>query len=150
MLFRSDKLVILWRRWLTERLLSGYFDNRAYYRLQGHSEIDNPDQRIAQDIASFTQQFLSFLLLFASASFELVAFSGVLWSISKPLVLFLVLYAAFGTMVTTGLFSGKMISLYFDRLRREADLRFGLVRVRENAESIALYQGEKLEQAQVE
>ncbi len=144
-----DKLSIEWRQWLTGKFLGRYFGNRAYYHLQRNPEIDNPDQRIGEDIASFTTQSLNFLLLFASATFEMLAFSKVLWDISRPLVLFLALYAAIGTAVTFGVFSEKMVALYFARLRREADLRFGLVRVRENAESIALYRGEGQELRQV-
>ena len=93
-----DKLAIQWRRGLTDEVMARYFDNHAFYRLLENPEIDNPDQRIAQDIASFTQQSLNFLLLFASAAFELLAFTGVLWSISQLLVLFLALYAAAGTL----------------------------------------------------
>jgi putative ATP-binding cassette transporter len=145
-----DMLAIHWRQWLTDRVLERYFDDRAFYRLLTTPEIDNPDQRTSEDIAYFTQQSLSYLLLFASAVFELVAFTSVLWSISKLLVLFLVFYAAAGTLVTVGVFSGKMITLYFERLRREADFRFGMVRIRENAESIALYRGEQQERAQVQ
>ena len=144
-----DKLSIEWRQWLTGKFLGRYFGNRAYYHLQRNLEIDNPDQRIGEDIASFTTQSLNFLLLFASATFEMVAFSKVLWDISHPLVYFLALYAAIGTAVTWGVFSEKMVALYFTRLRREADLRFGLVRIRENAESIALYRGEGQELHQV-
>lgn len=143
-------LTIHWRRWLTDRMLERYFSGRAFYRLVGTPEIDNPDQRISQDVLDFTQQSLGYLLIFASALFDLVAFSAVLWSISGLLVLFLVGYAAVGTFVTARVFSGKMIGLYFERLRREADFRFGLMRVRENAESIAFYRGEGQERAQVQ
>jgi vitamin B12/bleomycin/antimicrobial peptide transport system ATP-binding/permease protein len=147
--YTRDQLAIHWRRWLTDRVMKHYFDDRAFYRLLTRPEIDNPDQRISEDIAYFTQQSLGYLLLFASAVIELLAFSKVLWSISKPLVLFLALYAVAGTLATIGLFSGRMISLYFERLRREADFRFGMVRIRENAESIALYRGEAQEHAQL-
>ena len=144
-----DRLAIQWRRWLTDRVLTRYFGKRSYYRLVAAPEIDNPDQRVSEDVGSFTQQSLNFLLLFASASFELVAFSGVLWSISRVLVLILVLYAALGTLVTVGVFSGRMIELYFEKLKREANFRFGLIRIRENAESIAFYRGEGQEKAQL-
>jgi putative ATP-binding cassette transporter len=145
-----DKLAIEWRRWLTHRVLTRYFSDHAFYRLLKNPEIDNPDQRIADDIATFTMQSLNVLLLLVSAAFQLLAFSRVLWSISHSLVVFLTLYAAAGTMVTVGIFGRKMVSLYFERLKREADFRFSLVRIRENAESIALYRGENQEQAHVE
>ena len=144
-----DRLAIEWRQWLTGKILGRYFDKRAYYLLLRNPEIDNPDQRIGEDIASFTTQSLNFLLLFASAGFEMVAFSKVLWDISHLLVVFLAFYAMVGTAVTFGVFSKKMVTLYFERFRREADLRFGLVRIRENAESIALYGGEEQELGQV-
>jgi putative ATP-binding cassette transporter len=100
-------------------------------------------------VNSFTQQSLNFLLLFASAAFELVAFSSVLWSISRLLVFILAVYAAVGTFVTVGVFSGRLITLYFEKLKREANFRFGMVRIRENAESIAFYRGEGQEQNQL-
>ena len=76
---------------------------------------------------------------------QLVAFSGVLWSISKTLVLFLIVYATVGTLVASMVFGRKLVALNLFQLRREADFRFSLVRVRENAESIAFYRGEEPE-----
>lgn len=145
-----DKLSLDWRSWLTSRFLSGYFANHAFYHLLARPEIDNPDQRIADDIAGFTTQSVSFLLLLLGGVFQLVAFSSVLWSISSYLVLFLLLYAVVGTLIAFGVFGEKMVQLYFNQRRREADFRFGLVRIRENAEAIALYHGEQKEQAQVQ
>jgi vitamin B12/bleomycin/antimicrobial peptide transport system ATP-binding/permease protein len=145
-----DRLGNNWRRWLTHRLMGRYFQNHAFYQLLKNSDIDNPDQRISEDIASFTQHSLNFLLLFAGAAFQLMAFSRVLWSISHSLVLFLLLYAVAGTFTTFVVFGEKMVSLHFVQRRREADFRFGLVRIRENAESIALYHGEKQEHAQIQ
>ena len=143
--FMRDKLGIHWRRWLTRRMLDRYFNNRAYYELNSESKIDNPDQRIAEDVGSFTQKSLYFLLVVLGSLIQVAAFSGVLWSISKPLVYFLIIYAVVGTLVTSFLFGRVMIGLNFLQLKKEADFRFGLVRVRENAESIALYRGEELE-----
>lgn len=145
-----DKLAIGWRRWLTHQVLTRYFADHAFYKLLKTPEVDNPDQRIAEDISTFTTQSLNILVLFAGAAFQLLAFSRVLWFISRSLVLFLTLYAAAGTLVTFAVFGRKMVSLYFEKLKREADFRFGLVRIRENAESIALYRGERQEQAHVE
>src|SRR6185436_12299209 len=72
-------------------------------------------------------------------------FSGVLWSISKTLVLFLMIYATVGTLITSLVFGRSLVALNLFQLRREADFRFSLVRVRENAESIAFYRGEEPE-----
>jgi len=140
-----DKLGILWRRWLTQRFLGRYFKDRAYYELTSNHSIDNPDQRIAVDIDAFTANSLRFLLEIVSAVLQLIAFSSVLWRISRPLVGVLVVYAIIGTLVTFGVFGRPLVNLNFQQLRREADFRFGLIRVRENAEAIAFYRGEARE-----
>jgi len=144
-----DKLGIFWRRWLTRNFLGNYFSNRAYYELNANTEIDNPDQRIAEDINTFTQKSLYYLLVLIGAVLQLIAFSGVLWSISTELVLFLIIYAIAGTAVTLLVFGKIMIGLNFYQLKREANFRFSLVRIRENAEAIAFYRGEAQESRQV-
>ena len=147
--FVRDKLGIYWRRWLTQHFLGSYFSNRAYYELNASTEIDNPDQRVAEDINTFTQRSLYFLLVLVGAVLDLVAFSGVLWSISTELVGFLVIYAIAGTAVTLRVFGSVLNGLNFYQLKREANFRFSLVRIRENAESIAFYRGEAQESRQV-
>src|SRR5262245_26751784 len=148
--FVRDKLAIYWRKWLTSRFLHRYFMDRSFYELNSNAKIDNPDQRIAEDVNTFTQKSLYFLLIILGSAIQLAAFSGVLWSISKPLVYFLIIYAIVGTLVTALLFGRVLIGLNFLQLKKEADFRFGLVRIRENAESIALYRGEDQELAEVE
>ena len=147
--FVRDKLGILWRRWLTGNFLGGYFAHRAYYELNASTGIDNPDQRIAEDINVFTQRSLYFLLVLIGALLQLIAFSGVLWAISQALVVFLVFYAFAGTAITFLVFGKLLIGLNFYQIRREADFRFSLVRIRENAEAIAFYRGEVRESARV-
>ena len=138
-----------WRRWLTHRFLGRYFSHQKFYELNAHIAIDNPDQRIAEDINTFTQKSLFFGLILMGSLIQLTAFSRVLWSISHELVYFLVLYATLGTLITLWVFGKPLTLLNFRQLRREADLRFSLIRVRENAESIALYRGEEQELQQV-
>jgi putative ATP-binding cassette transporter len=147
--FVRDKLGLYWRRWLTTSFLGSYFDHRAYYELNASTEIDNPDQRIAEDINTFTQKSLYFLLVIVGALLQLIAFCGVLWSISTELVYFLVIYAVAGTTVTVLVFGKVLIGLNFYQLKREANFRFSLVRIRENAEAIAFYRGEAQESWQV-
>jgi putative ATP-binding cassette transporter len=144
-----DRLAVSWRRWLTHHFLGQYFKNRAYYELTFNQSIDNPDQRISVDVNTFTQKSLTFLLEVVGAILTLIAFSGILWAISKTLVIFLGLYAILGTLVTFGVFGKPLIALNFQQLRREADFRFSLIRIRENAEAIAFYQGEADEAAHV-
>ncbi|WP_416667538.1 ABC transporter ATP-binding protein/permease [Egbenema bharatensis] len=148
--YLRDRLSLQWRQWLTHRFVNQYFGDRAYYNLQiSGSDIDNPDQRIAEDVRSFTQESLAFLLVLVESVLSVIAFSSVLWGISKPLVFFLVLYALVGTLVTTVVFGRPLVRLNFEQLKKEANLRFSLVRIRENAESIAFYQGEDRESHQV-
>lgn len=144
-----DLLGLFWRRWLTGRFLDNYFRDRAYYKLTSEGEIDNPDQRISQDVRSFTQESLTFLLVTISSLFQVIGFGGELWTISYPLVIFLLFYAIIGTLITVGVFGKVLVRLNFEQLKREANFRFGLVRIRENAESIAFYQGEDQEEGQV-
>ena len=144
-----DLLGLFWRRWLTGRFLDNYFRDRAYYKLTSEGEIDNPDQRISQDVRSFTQESLTFLLVTISSLFQVIGFGGELWTISYPLVIFLLFYAIIGTLITVGVFGKALVRLNFEQLKREANFRFGLVRIRENAESIAFYQGENQEEGQV-
>jgi vitamin B12/bleomycin/antimicrobial peptide transport system ATP-binding/permease protein len=148
--YLRDRLGLQWRNWLTHHLMDRYFKNRAFYELN-HStaNIDNPDQRIAEDVKSFTQDSLTLLLAVVDSVLAIAAFGGVLWSISKALILFLVLYALVGTLTTVGIFGKRLVQLNFDQLKKEADFRFGLVRVRENAEAIAFYQGEVRESSQL-
>ncbi|HEY8881404.1 MAG TPA: ABC transporter ATP-binding protein/permease [Roseateles sp.] len=138
-----------WRRWLTQRFLDGYLRERRYFHLAA-DEIDNPDQRIAEDVNTFTGRSLHFLLILLGSLMQLVAFSAVLWSLSHTLVGFLVVYALAGTLLSLGLFGRPLIKLNYWQLKREADFRFRLMRVRENAESIAFYGGEDQERHQLQ
>ncbi|MBD1807532.1 ABC transporter ATP-binding protein/permease [Microcoleus sp. FACHB-SPT15] len=148
--YLRDRLSLQWRKWLTHRFVDNYFRDRAYYNLHiSETEIDNPDQRIAEDVRSFTQESLTFLLRLVESVLSTLAFSSVLWGISKPLVFFLVLYALIGTLVTSVIFGKPLVRLNFEQLKKEANLRFSLVRIRENAEAIAFYRGEEQESNQV-
>src|SRR5207249_6332968 len=109
--FVRDRLGNRWRRWLTRKILDRYFNNRAYYELNSDATIDNPDQRIAEDVGTFTQKSLYFLLIILGSAIQVAAYSGVLWSISRPLVVFLMIYAALGRAVTALLFGRPLIGL---------------------------------------
>lgn len=146
--YTQSLLGLRWRDWMTQKFLGQYFHKRAYYEINFKEDIDNPDQRISEDIRSFTDTSLRFLLLILGAVIDVISFTGILWSISRFLALFLVGYALFGTTVVA-LLGRKLITLNFNQLRREADFRYGLVHVRDNAESIAFYQGEAQEVGQL-
>ena len=147
--YMRDAFSNYWRRWLTYRFLDGYLGERKYYEIGARGEIDNPDQRISEDINTFTGRSTHFLLIFLGSLMQLVAFSAVLWSISHALVGILAIYAFLGTFGALYLFGTPLIRMNFWQLRREADFRFDLMRLRENAESIAFYRGESQERAQL-
>ena len=151
-------LMIEWRSWMTERFLTAWMQDRAYYRLQLLDKgTDNPDQRIADDLNIFVDLTLSLTLGLLSAVVTLVSFVAILWSISGALTMFGVtipgymvwvalVYAIVGTLLTH--FIGRpLIRIGFDQQRYEANFRFSLVRLRENTEGVALYRGEAAELA---
>ena len=142
------KLGLLWREWLSKRLLDRYMSDRAYYQLnpndESNAEVDNPDQRISEDARNFTGTSLDFVVGVLEALLTFFSFIIVLWSISKSLTLALIIYAIGGT--TLIIFIGrKLVKLNYQQLKLEADFRYGLVHIRDNAESIAFYKGEAQE-----
>jgi putative ATP-binding cassette transporter len=140
--FCEERLGLLWREWLTRRLIERYLRDETYYWLRDHAELGNPDQRIAEDVRIFTTTTLSLLLILLNATFTILAFSGVMWSISPLLFGAAVAYAALGSGLTI-LFGKPLIWLNYQQSDREADLRAGLVHVRENAESVAVLRRER-------
>jgi len=153
-------LQMRWRIWTTRHFLDRWLGDHVYYRLEvGERRPDNPDQRIADDLRLFTFNTLDLALGILSSAVTLVSFVAILWTISGPLPLgagslsveipgymvwVAIIYAVLGS-VLTHLVGRPLIGLNFQQQRVEADLRFGLVRLRENAEGIALYRGENVE-----
>ena len=139
--FSEERLGLLWRSWLTKRVTARYLDRRNYLRLRESDQIDNPDQRIAEDIRAFTTTTLSFTLIFLNAILAVVSFSGVLWTISPLLFGIAVGYAALGTLLTI-LLGRPLVWLNYAQSGLEADYRATLIHVRENAEWVALVRRE--------
>ena len=142
--YYQSVLTLKWRAWMTEAYVAKYLDRRNFYHIQTGSIIDNPDQRIVDDIANFTTTSLGLGFTILNAGIDLVSFSGILLGIYKPLVGVLFVYSLGGTLISARL-GQPLVGLNFAQEAREADFRYGLVRVRENAESIAFYQGEAAE-----
>ncbi|XP_024378905.1 ABC transporter D family member 2, chloroplastic [Physcomitrium patens] len=142
--YYRDTLALRWRGWMTTRYLDKYFENQTFYKIQSQSIIDNPDQRIVDDLNSFSGSALGFALSLFNAIVNLLSFSGILYGIYAPLFYVLLVYSIGGTALSVAL--GKnLVGLNFMQEKKEADFRYGLVRVRENAESIAFYGGESSE-----
>ena len=135
--FTEERLGLFWREWFTARLAGIYLDDHFYYQLKVSGGLANPDQRIADDVRAFTTTTLSLALVFLNGTLTVIAFSGVLWSISRALFAVAVGYAILGSAAAY-LIGRPLVRLNYDQSDREADFRAELVHVRENAESIAL------------
>jgi ABC-type multidrug transport system fused ATPase/permease subunit len=139
-----DMAALRWRSWMTETVMKEYLSNRAFYTIDQQATLDNPDQRLSADISAFTSESLSFILTVVTSLIDIVSFSAILWSIEPSLFIVLLAYAGTGTLATA--YVGKrFVALMRRQLVREADLRYSLVRLRENAESIAFFNGEDRE-----
>ncbi len=158
--YLNQMLYLRWRRWLTRKHLDAWLDHRAYYQLQLSDATDNPDQRISEDIGQFTAYLMSLSVGLISSVASFASFLTILWNLSGAAAIplgpaaglripgFLVwaalLYAGVGTWVTLRI-GRPLVALNFDRQRCEADFRFSLMRLRENAERVASYGGEQVE-----
>ena len=159
--YLQQMLQIRWRRWLTNRYLGAWLADQAYYRLSlQHDPTDNPDQRISEDLNSFTSYVLNLSLGLLTSIVSLFSFLFILWGLSGParialgswghvfipayLVWAALIYAGLGTWLTMKI-GQPLINLNFAQQRLEADFRFALMRLRENAESVALFHGERAE-----
>jgi len=156
-LYLRQILHIRWRRWLTDRLLRNWLDNQSYYRMQlNQAATDNPDQRIQEDLDRFATITLALSLGLLSSCVTLASFITILWTLSGALTIPLggltitvpgymvfaaLIYAVAGTLITRWI-GYPLIRLNFDQQRFEADFRFSMVRLRENAENVAFYSGE--------
>jgi putative ATP-binding cassette transporter len=139
--FTEERLGLLWRHWLTRQVVGRYLQGATYYRLRERAELANPDQRIADDVRTFTSMTLSLSLILLNTTFTILAFSGVMWSISPLLFGVAVAYAALGSGLTF-VFGRPLLWLNYDQSDREASLRSELVHLRENAESVAFLRRE--------
>ncbi|MGY1991138.1 ABC transporter ATP-binding protein/permease [Mycolicibacterium fortuitum] len=171
-LFMTQRFMLAWRAWLTDRLTGDWLDGRAYYRSRFIDQtIDNPDQRIQSDIDVFTaisgpqpntpHQTSNGTLPFGAISsiVSVISFTSILWNLSGDLSLFGVeipramfwsvfVYVAFATVVAFAL-GRPLIRLSFNNEKFNAAFRYALVRLRDAAESVALYRGERAERSQL-
>ncbi|MFJ4054199.1 MULTISPECIES: ABC transporter ATP-binding protein/permease [unclassified Pseudomonas] len=152
----TEAFSIRWRVWLTERLTNDWLHGDAYYRGQFLAEpVDNPDQRIELDVTAFVTNSVTLALGAVSALVSLVAFTAILWGLSAPLavagveipramVFAVYVYVLIATWIAFRL-GQPLIRLNFLNEKLTANFRYALMRVRENAENIAFYQGAQVE-----
>ncbi|HQS07348.1 MAG TPA: ABC transporter ATP-binding protein/permease [Xanthobacteraceae bacterium] len=160
-IYLKQWLQIRWRRWLTKRYLDHWLADETHYRLRlSGDSADNPDQRIAEDVNMFVSQTIGVGIGLLGTIVSLASFSVILWGLSGSYDLKLfgtsllipgylfwaaLIYAGVGTWLAH-LIGKPLVRLNFDQQRYEADFRVDLVRVRENAEQIALLRGEPAEE----
>lgn len=152
-------LEFAWRQWLTERYLQQWMSHGTYYRIERDVLVDNPDQRIADDLQSLASNTLALSLDFLSNVVTLFTFAVVLWSLAGAIsfaisghdfvipgymVWAAAAYAALGSWVMLKT-NRPLVTINYQQQRAEADFRFGLIRLRENAEQIGFYGGEAAE-----
>ncbi|BBU28544.1 ABC transporter [Burkholderia sp. THE68] len=144
-----------WRQWLTNKFLEQWLGDKAFYRIERDRLADNPDQRISDDLQSFATTTLSLSLDLLSTLVTLVTFITILWTLAGALTITLggtpinipgymvwaaALYAIAGSLIIQKV-GHPLVSINYQQQKVEADFRFGLIRVRENAEQIAFYDG---------
>ena len=148
--------IIHWRLWLNQRMVGDWLGGTAYHRMRFVKDpVDNPDQRIQQDITSYADDSQSLALGAVSSSVSLVSFTIILWSLSGPLTVFglqipraMVFLAFIYVIIATVLafrIGRPLIRLNFLNELLTASYRYNLVRIRDNSENIAFYRGEQVE-----
>ncbi len=146
--FAEERLGLLWRDSLTREMLKRYLTNGAYSRLADSGEVANPDQRIAEDARAFTASTLSFALMAFNSVVTILAFAGVMLSISPLLSVVAILYAALGSWATL-LLGRPLTNLNYDQLDKEASFRAALTQVKEHAQPILLARRENAQSARL-
>lgn len=147
-LYLSTWLNVNWRQWLTDYMVTRYLDKKTYYDIALREDLDNPDQRIQEQIGPFLEQVSAVPQRLLSQTMQLVTGGIIISTISPTMTWFVIGFALFQT-VATFIFYTPLIRLNFDNTVAEADLRYGILHVRENAETIAFYRGEPSEHRQI-
>ena len=154
----AGSLKLRWRNWLVRRYTQDWLSNRAYYRLELDAPSPaNPDQRIVEDLGLFAGHTINLVVGFLDVSVSLIAFTAILWGLSGTVTVAGVsiagymVFAIFGyTFLAswfTHLIGHPLSKLHTANQNLESDFRYGLGRLRENAETIAFYRGEDREAA---
>ncbi|MFP9228215.1 ABC transporter ATP-binding protein/permease [Pectobacterium cacticida] len=149
MYYLSNVLNVRWRSWLTEWLVTRYLHRRTYYNITVHEDLDNPDQRIQGDVDPFVSTMTGIPLQIISQLMGLLTGGIIIASISQTMMWYVIAYAIISTLVTLAMYT-PMIRLNFNSTVAEADLRYGLLHVRDNAETVAFYRGEATEKQQID
>ncbi len=142
--FVRRKIALDWYEWLNSHIFGKYFKNQAYYKINFDSSIDNPDQRLAQEIEPIARTILSFSTTCLEKILEMVVFIVILWQISATIGIIVIVYTIVGNLIA--LYLGQELSqINQEQLEFEANYNYAVTHVRNHAESIAFFQGEAQE-----
>jgi ABC-type uncharacterized transport system fused permease/ATPase subunit len=142
--FIRKKIALSWYKWLNNHILEKYFSNQTYYKINFKSGIENPDQRLAQEIEPITNNALRFSATFLEKTLEMISFIIILWTISQQIAIYLFIYTIVGNFVAVYL-NQELNKINQEQLEFKADFNYCLTHVRNHAESIAFFQGEEQE-----
>jgi putative ATP-binding cassette transporter len=143
-LYGGQFIETYWRRWLSIHLVDRYLRNRTYYDINIDQDIDNPDQRIQEDVEPFCRSISRLPKQLIGASFDIAVQVTILMAIS-PLMFWLTLAFSLSQIVVAILVNRPMVGYQWDVKIAEADFRYGLLHVRDHAETVAFYHGEGAE-----
>lgn len=144
--FVRNRLALSWRKWYTYYIMDRYMANRNYYRVNYDPTIDNPDERIQQDIDGMVSGALSLLLTVLGGIITYFTFVGILKQVDPTGYLAPIAYVWSAAFTVIAVFVGsRLVGLNFDKAKKEGDLRYNLIHVRKNVESIAFYHSEDKE-----
>ncbi len=142
--FVRKQIALDWYQWLNNNILSKYLSSRAYYKINFKSDIENPDQRLSQEIEPIASNALSFSATLLEKVLEMTAFLIIIWSISQQVAVILVTYTVIGNLIAVYL-TQELNKINQEELEGKADYTYCLTHVRTHAESIAFFRGEKQE-----
>ena len=142
--FMRKKIALDWYEWLNDWILAKYFGDRAYYKLNFRSEIENPDQRLAQEIEPITTNTIRFLAIALEKSLEMVTFITILLLISQTVAFVLLVWTFVGNAIAVYL-NQELNKINQEELELKANYNYAITHVRNHAESIAFFQGEAQE-----
>lgn len=147
--FVRKKVALDWYKWLSNNTLKQYLSDRAYYKIGFTSGLENPDQRLSQEIEPITTITLRFLTTLLEKSLQMITFLVILWTISQEITIYLVIYTISGNFIAVYL-TQELNKINRAELNSKAEYNYALTHVRDHAESIAFFRGEEQEEKIIE
>jgi putative ATP-binding cassette transporter len=142
--FVKKRIILDWYEWLNQQVVTQYLSHRAYYKINFRSDVDNPDQRISQEIEPIARNAVNFGAILLEKVLEMTTFLVILFSISRLAAVILVAYTIIGNLIAVSL-SRELDKISQEELESKANYTYTLTHVRNHAESIAFFQGENQE-----